>query len=182
VCNWPCTRDKVRGVLWQPDHNSHLVVFQRLLCLQVFCHTKMPACTLVSWRYFRAASPLGRGTTGLFMGSLNDASPIGICRSDCQRNGSWRSHLKCFRQNGHRFHCSWARRCARKARRSGQVHPRNYHGGTGRATRIAAYRMSLVTCTRGAMHERIMSNMQSKMYGTRCFLFPNSCLSFILLL
>src|SRR6267142_1052119 len=142
----------------------------------------MPACILVSQRNFRAASPLGGGATGLTVGLLNDSSPVGICRSGGWRNGSWRSRPKCFRQNGHHFHCGCARRLVRKARRSRHVHPRNCCGGTGRAARIVAYRMLLVTCTRGAMHVRIVSSMWGKMYGARCFLFPNSCQSFILLL
>src|SRR6266850_7423518 len=142
----------------------------------------MLACILFSWQNFRAASPLLGGATGLIMGLLTESSPIGICRSGGQRNGSWRSLLKCFRQNGRRFHCGWANRCTRKARHSSRVHPRNCCGGTGRAARIAAYRTSLVTCTRGAMHVRIVRSMRGKRYGARCSLFPSSCQSFISLL
>src|SRR6267142_6811414 len=85
VCCWPCTRDKVGRVLWQPDHDGYLVMVQRLRCLRVFCRIRMLACILVSRQFFRAASPLGGGATGLFMGSSNDASPSGICRSGCRR-------------------------------------------------------------------------------------------------
>src|SRR6267142_6483195 len=142
----------------------------------------MLAHILFSRRNFRAASPQLGGATGLFVGSSNDTSPTGICRSGGRRNGSWRSHLKCFRQNGRRFHCGWARRCARKARRSSCVHPRNCCGGTGRAARIVAYKTSLVIFTRGAMHVRIVRSLRGKRYGARCFLFPSPCQSFISLL
>ena len=142
----------------------------------------MPAHILFSWRNFRAASPHFGGATGLTLGLLNDSSPIGICISGRERNGSWRSRLKCFRQNGCHFHCGWARRCMRKARCSRWVHPRNCRGGTGRAARIVVYRTSLATCTRGAMHVRMVSSMRGKRYGARCSLFPSSCQSFIALL
>src|SRR6266850_5655280 len=180
--DWHFARDKVGGVLWQPDHDGCFIMVQRLQCLRVFCCIRMPACILVSRRFFRAASPLGGGATGLFMGSSNDASPSGICRSGCHRNGSCRSRLKCFRQNGRRFHCGWLRRCARKGRRSSRVHPRNCRGGTGRATRIAAYKMSEAICVWGAMHERILSNMRDRRWGAKCSSFPSFCQSFISLL
>ena len=70
----------------------------------------------------------------------------------------------------------------RKGRRSSRVHPRNCRGGIGRAARIVAYKMSEVICAWGAMHERILSNMQGKRLGVRCSLFPSLCQSFISLL
>jgi len=38
ACNWPCARDKIGGVLWQPDNSGGLIMSQGLLCLWIFCH------------------------------------------------------------------------------------------------------------------------------------------------
>ena len=111
-------------------------------------------------------------------------SPVGIDSHTSRRNGSCRRSLKCFRQKGHLLHSGWDRRCARNARHSSCVHPRNCHGGTRRAARITAYSTLLATCTRGAMHKsidmRIVGSAWVEMYGAWCFLFPSFPQSFIL--